>query len=76
MAQILIRNIEPSVIERLKMNAKLHRRSLQSELKFIIESAAKMSKEEAKTTSELWHKRLGKRTFTDSAKLLHEDRRR
>ena len=76
MAQILIRNLEESLVKRLKMSAKLHHRSLQSELKFIIESAAKMSMEDVREKSHLWRKRLAGLKFSDSAKLLREDRNR
>lgn len=76
MAQLLIRNLEPEVIKRLKLRAKQHHRSLQSELKFIVESATKMSIEEARKTSTAWHKRLEGHTFTDSAEQLREDRNR
>jgi plasmid stability protein len=76
MAQLLIRNIEPAVIKRLKVRAKLHHRSLQGELKSIVEAATKMSMEEAAKASLTWHKRLAGQTFSDSADLLREDRKR
>lgn len=76
MAELLIRNLEPEVIKRLKLRAKQHHRSLQSELKSIVESATKMSLEEARKASSAWHKRLSNRSFSDSAKLLREDKDR
>jgi plasmid stability protein len=76
MAELLIRNLEPEVINRLKLRAKQHGRSLQSELKHIVEAATKMSMEEAKKVSNAWHKRLSGHSFSDSAKLLRKDRGR
>jgi plasmid stability protein len=76
MTELLIRNVDPSLVERLKMCAKLHHRSLQGELKFIIETAAKMSMAETRRISGGWRKRLAGGTFTDSATLLREDRNR
>lgn len=76
MAELLIRNLESSVVERLKMRAKLHHRSLQGELKFIVESATKMSLGETKKVSNVWRKRLVGNSFSDSAKLVRKDRDR
>ena len=41
MSQILVRNLDPETVERLKMQAKLNRRSLQAEVKVILEQAAR-----------------------------------
>ena len=76
MAELLIRNIESAVIKRLKLRAKQHHRSLQGELKYIVEAATKMSTEEARKVSDAWHKRLSGHSFSDSAKLIREDRNR
>ncbi len=76
MAQLLIRDLDVDLIKRLKQQAKQHRRSLQGELKFIVENATKMSMEEAYHCSEMWHKRLSSRKFSDSTKLLRKDRER
>ena len=46
MPQLLIRNLEPETIERLKEQAKQHNRSLQGEAKSIIEKSVKMTMEE------------------------------
>lgn len=34
MAELLIRNLDPTTVARLKLRAKLHHRSLQGELKY------------------------------------------
>lgn len=76
MAQLLIRNLEPEVIKRLKLRAKQHHRSLQSELKCIVVAATKMSIEEARQLSSEWHKRLSGHSFSDSTRMIWEDRNR
>ena len=74
MTQLLIRDLTPDTVERLKLRAKQHHRSLQAELKHVVETAAKMTIEETRQVSHTWHKRLKGRPLTDSAKLLREDR--
>lgn len=77
MTQLLIRNVEVDTIKRLKQRAKQHHRSLQGELKCIVEAAVStMTNEEMKQVSLTWQKRLKSRLFTDSAALLREDRDR
>ena len=79
MAQLLVRNIEPEIINRLKQRAKRHHRSLQGEAKLILEDAAqKVSMEEAGAIAGKWRKRLAAtgRKFSDSAELIREDRER
>lgn len=43
MAQLLVRNLGPETIDCLKNRAKLHHRSLQGEIKTILEEAANAS---------------------------------
>ena len=43
MAQVLVRNLRPEAVNRLKRKAKRHNRSLQEELKTILEAAAEVS---------------------------------
>ncbi len=74
MAELLIRNLEPEMINALKLMAKRHHRSLQGELKAIIEAATKMSVAEAQQITSSWKEQLAGRTFTDSTELLREDR--
>ena len=40
MAQILVRNLHAQVVRKLKLRARQHRRSLQEELKEILEHVA------------------------------------
>lgn len=78
MSQILVRGLEAETIERLKERAKRHKRSLQGEVKTIIEEAvpAKMSMDEAREAALKIRKSFGNRVFSDSAELIREDRER
>jgi len=74
MPHILVRDLDPNTIGRLKSSAKRHGRSLQGEVKAILEEAAPMTMSEFRAVSEKWHKYLKGRKFSDSAKLIREDR--
>jgi plasmid stability protein len=77
MAQVLIRNLDPATVERLKERARQHGRSLQAEAKAIlVQGAGLYTMEEARAASEAWHRRLGGRKFSDSAAMVRKDRRR
>ena len=77
MPQILVRDLDPEVVERLKARARVHGRSLQKEVKAILEeAAATLSLSEAEEVAELWQKRLAGREYSDSAELVREDRER
>lgn len=77
MAQLLVRNLDPEIVERLKQRAKRHKRSLQGEAKFILEEATmRMSVEEAREVALSWQKRLAGREYSDSAEMIREDRER
>jgi len=76
MPQLLIRNLETETIERLKKQAKRHNRSLQGEVKSILEQSAKMTMEEARERAMKIRESFGKKRFSDSAELIREDRER
>lgn len=76
MAQILVRNLDDRVVERLKIRAHRDGRSLQSEVKMILEQAAKADMAGARELAEAIRKKMGDRSFDDSAKLIREDRDR
>lgn len=76
MAQLLVRDLEKETIERLKMRAKQHDRSLQEEVKLILQNAAKLSMAEASNVARGWQKRLADKKFSDSSFLIREDRDR
>ena len=78
MANVLVRNIPDEVLDRIKNMAKRRNRSLQQELSEAIENIANQSSvdffQKAKELREKLRKK--KVRFTDSAKLLGEDRAR
>ena len=77
MPQLLVRDMDADTIGRLKTRAKEHQRSLQGEVKAILEeAAARMTMSEFRAAMERWQKRLKGRRFSDSAKLIREDRDR
>lgn len=79
MAQVLVRNLRDKVVARLKERAAQRGRSLQAEVKQILEDAAA----EADQT-DVWKRieefrermRRSGKTFSDSAELIREDRGR
>jgi plasmid stability protein len=75
MGSILVRGLDPKAIERLKARARLNGRSLQQEVKALLEVAAgTLTMREAQWLSERWRRRLRRRSFSDSTRLIREDR--
>ncbi len=74
MAQILIRDLDTDTVERLKSRARRHGRSLQGEVKAILEDAATYSMVEAAAVAERWQQALAGRDYGDSAAAIREDR--
>ncbi len=78
MAQVLVRNLNDKVVARLKKRAKIRGRSLQAEVKTILEEAAKDVPEDFWKEADRIRKQLGRsgQKFSDSAALIREDRDR
>lgn len=76
MAQVLVRDLDSVVVERLKIRARQHGRSLQGEVKAILEAAAPISISEARNLAEEWQRRLAGKIRGDSSELIREDRER
>jgi antitoxin FitA len=81
MSEVLVRNLDEAVVEQLKARARGSGRSLQAELKFILEQAARPapappSRAEYRTLADRVRTALGDRPQGDSAALLAEDRAR
>ncbi len=78
MAQVLIRDLDPEVIEALKKQAKEHARSLQGELKTIMEEAVCASSSNPIEAFLVRVREIRKQTEgipqTDAAQLVREDR--
>jgi len=77
MPQVLVRNLDHSVVKKLKEQAIRNGRSLQAELKAILEMQARLvSKAEARKLAARIRRRIRARPQTDSGVLQAEDRRR
>lgn len=77
MPNVLIRNVDVGVLDRLKVRAKKQNRSLQSELNTILSESA--NRREPMSELELLRKiraSISNNNKTDSADLLREDRSR
>lgn len=76
MAQVLVRDVEPEVVDKLKLRAQRNHRSLEAELRVIFATAV------AETEQDLLHEvdrvraLFAGRQFSDSAELLRADRDR
>ena len=76
MSQVLVRDIDPTVIEHLKNRAKQNGRSFESELRIILKDAALKSESGAdrlNMSRKIRHIFAG-RVFSDSTSLLREER--
>ena len=78
MAQVLVRGLEDSVVDRLKERAQANGRSLEAELRAVIQQAARFDVNLAETRdlAARLRRRLAGRKHTDSAQLVAEDRQR
>lgn len=75
MPEILVRGLDRETIDRLKRRARASGRSLQQEVKAILEQSANtLAMDEMRRLSRAWKRRFSDRTFTDSADLIREDR--
>ena len=69
MPNILVRDLSPETIKQLKARAHRNARSMQAELKYILEGAAKVESLDAALLSARIRRMLGDREHTDSADL-------
>jgi plasmid stability protein len=75
MARVTIRNLDDDAMKRLKTRAKIKGRSLEAELREILErESCPKSRSEFKSRLEEFHKRIADRKHTDSLALLREAR--
>jgi antitoxin FitA len=75
-AQVLIRDLDPGLVDRLKERARERGRSLEAELRGILEAAAPVDRREARALAARIRRRLAGRAHADSGDLVAEDRRR
>lgn len=76
MAQVLVRNLDSKVVDRLKARARAHGRSLQTEVKTILEREARTSASDVLAFAARIRRELAGRRHSDSARLQREDRSR
>lgn len=76
MSQILVRDLDPSTVSLLKQLAKKHDRSLQSEVKRILERAASKSNYDPARMAAVIRKKCNTDQKSDSVDLLRQDRER
>jgi plasmid stability protein len=76
MAQVLVRDLDPDVVETIRDSARRHGRSLEAELRLILESAARRRSTDFWRTAERIRRGTIDRQRTDSAELVRADRER
>jgi plasmid stability protein len=74
MSQILIRNLDEATLEKLKLRASRDGRSLQSEVRVILDQAARMDLQIARLTAAGIREKLKGRPTSDSVDLLRAER--
>ena len=83
MTQLQLEDLSPTLIQQLETLAKLHGRSLQEEIKYILQQAAQSQLRFYRTGGDMAkareavarsQARYTGRTFSDSAELIREDR--
>lgn len=79
MAEIIVRDIDPAVVERLRERARKNGHTLEGEAKVILEQSAgeeKLSMSEFRKICDEIKSGFNGREFSDSAELIREDRDR
>ena len=76
MKSISIRNVPDNVYAALQDIARANRRSLQEQIKYMLEQEVKLVRGSPLASAANWRKRLKNRKFTDTAKMIRQDRSR
>ena len=77
MAQVLVRGLDDDTVAALKARAKQHNRSLQSEIKAILEERAQaLTIEDFAARATATRRKLAGKRFRDSTALIRKDRAR
>lgn len=76
MAQVLVRNVPDDVVTRLKQRAARKGRSLEAELRYVLEAAARLELGEFRRRAGEIRRQLEGRYHSDSTALIREDRDR
>jgi plasmid stability protein len=75
-AQVIVRNLDDQVVDRLKERAKRKGRSLETELRFILAEAAQPSRADLRAEMGRIRAMSPRRLKNDSTDLIREDRDR
>jgi hypothetical protein len=73
---LLLRDIDPDVLEVIRNRARRSGRSLQQELHLSLRRDARRNFDEARAAVDSWHAKLAGRDMPDSLALIREDRER
>ena len=76
MADIYVRDLSARAVTRLKRRARMRGRSLQAEVRDILEGSAGAGPLEARRLADRIRRKLRGRRLSDSAHLIREDRTR
>jgi len=76
MRSISLRNVPDDVYLALQAMAKANRRSLQEQIKHLLEQEVRIRRGSSLAAARRWRRRLERRTHTDSVTLVREDRER
>jgi plasmid stability protein len=76
MRAISVRNVPEDVYAGLQAMAKTNRRSLQEQIKLILEQEVKLNKRSFLADAAEWRKKLKGRKFKDTVKDVRKDRQR
>ena len=76
MAQVLVRKLDPRVVDTLKTRAKIKGHSLEQELRLVLTKAAGPSSEEVRETARRIRAMTPRGLKTDTTAMLREDRDR
>lgn len=76
MKSISIRNVPDDVYQVLQAMAKVNRRSLQEQVKYLLEQQARLHRGSATATAAGWRRRLQDRKHSDTVGIVRKDRSR
>ncbi|MGB9253504.1 MAG: hypothetical protein WCC25_01590 [Candidatus Korobacteraceae bacterium] len=74
MPDVLVRDLDPEVLSRLRLAAKTHGRSLQGEIHDVLQRASVRTVAETRRLSRRWLRQLEGTPQSDSTKLIRKAR--
>lgn len=76
MKSVSVRNVPDKIYAGLQAMAKANRRSLQEQIKIILEQEVKLKNQSFLASAAQWRRRLKDRKLTNTVDLIREDRER